>query len=283
MNVIACDVDPPAVVTTIVFAPADPAGVNAVMEVALTTFTLVAATPPTVTPLAPVKLVPVMVIAVPPVVGPEVGLTLTMVGASTYVNAPVLVTVPPTVVTTTSVAPAAPAGVTAVMEVALTTITLVAATPPTVTLLAPVKLVPVMVIAVPAVNGPDDGLTLAIVGAAMYVNPLVEVALPNEVVTTTSFEPATPSGVTALMEVAVATTLVAATPPTVTVALAKLVPLIVIVVPPAVGPEIGLTLEIVGTGTSVYVKAPSAVAVPPGVVTATSFAPAVPSGVTAVT
>ena len=104
-----------------VFAPADPAGVTAVMEVALTTFTPVAATPPTVTLLAPVKLVPVMVIAVPPRVEPEVGLTLAIVGASTYVNAPVLVTVPPTVVTMISLAPACSAGVTAVMEVALTT------------------------------------------------------------------------------------------------------------------------------------------------------------------
>jgi len=282
VNVIACDVDPPAVVTTMVFAPAVPAGVTAVIEVVSTTTTLVAATPPTVTLLAPVKLVPVMVIAVPPAVGPEAGLTLAIVGAATYVNVIACNVDPPAVVTTMVFAPADPAGVTAVMEVALTTFTLVAATPPTVTLLAPVKLVPVMVIAVPAVNGPDDGLTLAIVGAAMYVNPLVEVALPNEVVTTTSFAPAAPAGVTAVMEVAVATTLVAATPPTVTVALAKLVPLIVIVVPPAVGPLVGLTLEIVGTGTSVYVKAPGAVAVPPGVVTATSFAPAVPAGVTAV-
>ena len=166
MNVIACDVDPPAVVTTIVFAPTVPAGVDAVIEVASTTTTLVAATPPTVTLLAPVKLVPVMVIAVPAVNGPDDGLTLAIVGASTYVNAPVLVTVPPTVVTTTSVAPAAPAGVTAVMEVALTTTTLVAGLPPTVTLLAPVKLVPVMVIAVPPAFGPEDGLTLAMVGAA---------------------------------------------------------------------------------------------------------------------
>ncbi len=63
-------------------------------------------------------------------------------------------------------APAAPAGVVAVIEVASTTFTLVAATPPTVTLLAPVKLFPVMVIAVLPEAGPDDGLTLAIVGAA---------------------------------------------------------------------------------------------------------------------
>jgi len=76
------------------------------------------------------------------------------------------VTGPPTVVTTTSFAPAVPTGVAAVNDVpAPLTTTLVAAAPPTVTE-APLKFVPVMVIAVPAVNGPDDGLTLAIVGAA---------------------------------------------------------------------------------------------------------------------
>jgi len=70
------------------------------------------------------------------------------------------------VVTTIVFAPAVPVGVTAVMEVALSTTTPVAATPPIVTLVAPVKFVPVMVIAVPAAKGPDDGLTLAMVGAA---------------------------------------------------------------------------------------------------------------------
>ena len=81
-------------------------------------------------------------------------------------NAPVAVAVPPAVVTATSFAPAAPAGVTAVIDVSLTTTTLVAGLPPTVTLLAPVKFVPVMVIAVPPAIDPDDGLTLVIVGAA---------------------------------------------------------------------------------------------------------------------
>ena len=47
---------------------------------ALTTTTLVAATPPTVTLVAPVKLVPVIMKAVPPKVVPEVGLTFLMVG-----------------------------------------------------------------------------------------------------------------------------------------------------------------------------------------------------------
>ena len=77
------------------------------------------------------------------------------------------VAAPPTVVTTTSFAPTVPAGVAAVNDVPEPfTTTLVAAAPPTVTLLAPVKFVPVIVIAVPAANGPDDGLTPAMVGAA---------------------------------------------------------------------------------------------------------------------
>ena len=46
-----------------------------------TTTTLVADTPPTVTLVAPVKLVPVIVIAVPPAVEPEVGVTEEMAGS----------------------------------------------------------------------------------------------------------------------------------------------------------------------------------------------------------
>ena len=81
-------------------------------------------------------------------------------------NAAVLVAVPPAVVTTTSLAPTAPAGVTAVIEVAVAT-TLVAATPPTFTVAAPTtKFVPAIVIDVPAVSGPDVGETLAMVGSA---------------------------------------------------------------------------------------------------------------------
>ena len=74
---------PPAVVTATVFAPAVPAGVTAVMLVEETTTTLVAATPPTVTLDAPVRFVPVIVIAVPPEVDPDVGETEDTVGAGT--------------------------------------------------------------------------------------------------------------------------------------------------------------------------------------------------------
>jgi hypothetical protein len=62
--------------------PAVPAGVVAAIEVALTTVTFVAAAPPIVTPVAPVKFVPVMVTLVPPPVGPEIGLMALTVGGA---------------------------------------------------------------------------------------------------------------------------------------------------------------------------------------------------------
>ena len=55
----------------------------AVIEVALTTVTLVAATPPIVTPVAPVKFVPVSVIVPPPAGSDMDGLTEVTVGALT--------------------------------------------------------------------------------------------------------------------------------------------------------------------------------------------------------
>ena len=51
-----------------------------VIVVALTTTTLVDATPPIATEVAPLKPVPVIVIAVPPVVGPTFGETDEIVG-----------------------------------------------------------------------------------------------------------------------------------------------------------------------------------------------------------
>ena len=71
---------PAAVVTKTLAVPAVPAGVVAVMLVELTTVTLVAALPPMVTAVAPVKSVPVMVMLVPPEVEPLVGAILVTVG-----------------------------------------------------------------------------------------------------------------------------------------------------------------------------------------------------------
>ena len=81
MNALGKVTVPPEVVTATLCAPVIPAGVSAVIEVALTTTTLVAATPPTVTLDAPVRFVPVIVIAVPPEVDPDVGETEDTVGA----------------------------------------------------------------------------------------------------------------------------------------------------------------------------------------------------------
>jgi hypothetical protein len=157
---------PAGVVTTTLAVPADPAGVVAVMDVALTTETLVAATPPNVTPVAPVNPVPVIVTAVPPAVVPLVGVREVTVGAGvTYVNSVLAALLPAGVVTTTLAVPADPAGVVAVMDVELITDTFVAATPPNVTPVAPVKPVPVIVTAVPPAVVPLLGVREVTVGA----------------------------------------------------------------------------------------------------------------------
>jgi hypothetical protein len=73
----------PTLVAVTVTAPALPAGVVAVIDVLLTTTTLVAAVLPNVTVAPVAKFVPVIVTAVPPAVDPLLGLTLLTVGATT--------------------------------------------------------------------------------------------------------------------------------------------------------------------------------------------------------
>ena len=159
---------PPTVVTNTLAAPAVPAGVVAVILVELTTVTLVAATPPMVTPVAPVKSVPVMVMTVPPAPDPVEGETLVTVGAGGILYKVLAVVVPPTVVTNTLAAPALPAGVVAVILVELTTVKLTAV-PPMVTEVAPARSAPVMVMLVPPAPDPVEGETLVTVGAGGIV------------------------------------------------------------------------------------------------------------------
>ena len=71
---------PPGVVTVISTMPPEPEGDVAVIEVALTTVTLVALLAPNFTPVAPVKFVPVMVTAVPPALDPPFGDTAVTAG-----------------------------------------------------------------------------------------------------------------------------------------------------------------------------------------------------------
>jgi hypothetical protein len=68
-------------VTTTLTAPAVCAAVVAVIDLLLTTTTPVAAVPPKVTVAPDWKPVPVMVTAVPPAVGPELGAIALTVGA----------------------------------------------------------------------------------------------------------------------------------------------------------------------------------------------------------
>jgi hypothetical protein len=169
VNIVFAELVPEGVVTRTLAVPATPAGVVAVIEVALTTVTPVATAPPIVTEVAPVKFVPVIVTEVRPRVDPVSGDSAVTVGAGvggvTYVNIVFAKFVPEGVVTRTLAVPATPAGVVAVIEVALTTVTPVATAPPIVTEVAPVKFVPVIVIDAPPRVDPVAGDTAVTVGA----------------------------------------------------------------------------------------------------------------------
>ena len=82
MNIVFATLVPADVVTSTLAVPTLLAGVVAVMLVELTTVKLVAATPPMVTAVAPVKSAPVMVMFVPPATEPVVGEILITVGAT---------------------------------------------------------------------------------------------------------------------------------------------------------------------------------------------------------
>ena len=79
---------PQGVVTSTLAVPAVPAGVIHVAVVLLITLKAVQATPPTEMPVAPVRLVPVMVMVVPPAVDPMVGETEVTVGGSDEMLSP---------------------------------------------------------------------------------------------------------------------------------------------------------------------------------------------------
>ena len=218
-----------------------PAGLVATICVAVSLL-IVAATPPNSTAVADARPVPVIVTVVPPAAGPEPGLIADTLGAARYVNWSLdeVADVPSAVVTVTSTVPV-PAGLVATICVAVS-LPIVAATPPNFTAVADARPVPVIVTVVPPAAGPEPGLIADTLGAARYVNwSSDEVAeVPAAVVTVTSTVPV-PAGLVATICVAVSLVIVAATPPKFTaVADARPVPVIVTVVPPAAGPELGL-------------------------------------------
>jgi hypothetical protein len=232
----------PAGVVTLIGPVVAPAGTVAVILVDLTTLN-VAAVPLNVTPVAPVKFVPVIVTVVP--TGPKVGVNDVIVGAPAAVvtlKPWELQSLPPGVVT--QIFPVvAPLGTVAVIFVEDFTVN-VAETPWNVTLVAPVKFVPVIVTVVP--TGPEVGEKEVIVGlaAAVTVKFCELVAIPSGVVTLIGPVVA-PEGTVVVILVFEFAVNVADTPLKVTlVAAMRSVPVIVTGVP--TGPLVGENEEIVG-------------------------------------
>lgn len=159
------------------------------------------------------------------------------------------------VVTVMSTVPAVCAGDVAVTEVEELTVTLAAGCPgPKLTLVAPaMKPVPVIVTVAPPLTGPALVLSNATVGGSANVNlsAVLAAEVPPGVVTVTSIVPAAPAGTIAAIEVVEFTImLLAGLAPNWTLVAPgrKLVPVIVIAVPPAVGPALALIAVTVGAG-----------------------------------
>lgn len=159
---------PPGVVTEIVPVVA-PTGTVAISEVDVTDEIDVEATPLKLTKVAPARLVPLIVMALPakPLVGPNV---VTVGNGSVTTKAVGLYAVP--VVVVTLILPVvAPVGMIAVSDVGLATTTDVHVKPSTFTT-DPVRLVPVTVILVP--TGPLAGENDVTVGTGSATTKAVE-------------------------------------------------------------------------------------------------------------
>jgi hypothetical protein len=282
VNALALVALPPGVVTLSVPVVA-PAGTVAWMAVSEVTEKFAPRTgsregswssPLKVTPVAPVKFVPLIVTLAP--TGPLVGEKLVIVGGGTTVNELALTAVPPDPtpgafwnVVTRSGPVVAPAGTVAWIDVSEDTVKL-ALLPLNHTDVAPVKFAPLMVTLVP--TGPLVGAKPLIVGDCTTVNALALVAVPADVVTRSGPVLAVAQGgdghvapgTTVAIDVSEATVKLALVPLNVTaVAPVKFVPVIVTLLP--TGPLVGVKLVIVGGGTTV--NALALVTVPPGVVT----------------
>lgn len=97
--------------------------------------------------------------------------------------------------------------------------------------------------------GPEFGVTLEMVGAGrMYVNPFARLTDPLAVVTVTVAVPTVPAGVIAVKVAGLTTTTaVAGVSPTITDSTpVRFSPEIVMDVPPTLGPEFGVTDEMIG-------------------------------------
>ena len=247
---------PPGVVT-VICPPVASFGTVAVICAELTTLKG-AATPPTVTAVAPAKPAPVMVTIVP--TGPAAGARRVIPGAGTTVKLATLAAVPPGVVTVTGPL-VAPAGTVAVICVGPTTANVAASAPLKATFVAPMKPLPVRVTLAPA--APRSGVKYVRVGVGMTTKLVALLAVPPAVVTVIGPLVA-PVGTVAVICVDESTLKVAVAPLKRTaLALSKALPVSVTVAP--TGPVAGAKRERPGGG--ITLNPVTLVAVPPGVVT----------------
>jgi hypothetical protein len=168
-------------VVTVTSTVPEPAGLEHVTCVSLTTETPVAALAPKLTPVAPVSPEPVIVTLSPPLAFPLVGAMLVTCGTGggggpVYVNwsAALVADVPEALVAVMSTVPD-PAGLAHVIWVSETTFTPVAALAPKLTPVAPVNPLPVIVTLSPPLAFPLVGATLVTCGTGggggpVYVN-----------------------------------------------------------------------------------------------------------------
>ena len=233
-----------AIATAVLLVPRF--GTTAVIDVAEFTVKLCTLVVPNWTPVAPVKLLPVMVTEVP--AAPDVGVNDVIAGVVAYEKLPLEVAVPPGAVTAiaTAVLLVPRFGTTAVIDVAEFTVKLCTLVVPNWTPVAPVKLLPVIVTDVPL--PPDVGVNDVIAGVVAYEKLPLEVAVPPGAVTAiaTAVLLVPRFGTTAVIDVAEFTvklcTLVV--PNWTPVAPVKLLPVMVTDVP--LPPDVGVNDVIVG-------------------------------------
>jgi hypothetical protein len=258
----------------------------AVTEVLLATVTELTMTPPpTVTAVAPVKLVPVRVTETCVPRDPDVGLIAVSAGLpGTLTVNPTVLLAPFAVVTLTALVPAAALG--AIVKVAdseaAPAVTPLTVTPvPDMLSVPPARLVPVSVTGTAVPTKPVVGLIAVRLGAVALMTAKFTVPLvPPGVMTATVYAPIGAVAATARLAVAVVA-LVTLKPLTVTpvpdtaraVAPVRLVPVRVMGTMAPCAPEAGLILDRVGAGGGVATVNVTELLVPFGVTTVTVLSP----------
>src|SRR5438105_320640 len=139
--------------------------VHDVLELQLTEAAFVPVGPNVKVVLPGANPVPVIVMVVPPALGPLLGFTPVIVARNLNWSFAETALVPPTVVTVTSTPAGLSGGEAATIEVAVLTAKLAAATEPNLTALAALKFVPLMVTLVPPATGPILGASPVTAGA----------------------------------------------------------------------------------------------------------------------